>query len=214
MQNTLCSRTHGCRIESRKNLVHILELTDLSALHLIFFCWLLIMPSLASGFLCFGPATFVSVAFILSQFGQQGCSFLGVPDSEGQDKSIFDRVDTYPAYAGLYCWQGVDGKRWLYGVDYDGLQFARQMALATTIMGAVVWCFYVFSSCIKFHPTIWFVISLVLLATTVTQALQFQLFNSDPCSEGGCTLGTSSRLCISACVFWFVSALMTCGEYC
>jgi hypothetical protein len=172
-----------------------------------------IMPNLASGFLCFGPASFVSVAFILSQFGQQGCSFLGLPDSEGQDKSIFDRVDTYPAYAGLYCWQGVDGQRWLYGVDYDGLKFARQTALATTIMGAVVWCFYVFSSCIKFHPTIWFVMSLTLLATTVTQALQFQLFNSDLCSEG-CTLGTSSRLCISACVFWFVSALMTCGEYC
>lgn len=205
LQNTLLPVAR----ESTKNPVHRYIRTYWS-LKRISYSFVRIMPNLASGFLCFGPATFVSVAFILSQFGQQGCSFLG---NLNPDKSIFDRVDTSPAYAGLYCWQGVNGGRYLYGVDFDGLQFARQTALATTIMGAVVWCFYVFSSCIKFHPAIWFVMSLTLLATTVTQALQFQLFNSDRCSEG-CTLGTSSRLCISACVFWFVSALMTCGEYC
>uniref|UniRef100_A0A6U3WM62 MARVEL domain-containing protein n=1 Tax=Skeletonema marinoi TaxID=267567 RepID=A0A6U3WM62_9STRA len=166
------------------------------------------MPNLANGFLCFGPATFVSVAFILSQFAQQGCSFVGLP-SEGQDTNIFDKSTA--AYAGIYCWQGVGGQKWLYAYAWEGLGYARQMALASTVMGAVVWCFFLFSSCMRYHPAIWFLLSLILLATTVTQALQFQMFSNDVCSDGGCTLGTSSRVGISACVFWFISAIMTCG---
>mmetsp|Transcript_2371 Transcript_2371/g.5186 ORF Transcript_2371/g.5186 Transcript_2371/m.5186 type:complete len:225 (-) Transcript_2371:1864-2538(-) len=166
------------------------------------------MPNLANGFLCFGPATFVSVAFILSQFAQQGCSFVGLP-SEGQDTNIFDKSTA--SYAGIYCWQGVGGQKWLYAYAWEGLGYARQMALASTVMGAVVWCFFLFSSCMRYHPAIWFLLSLILLATTVTQALQFQMFSNDVCSDGGCTLGTSSRVGISACVFWFISAIMTCG---
>lgn len=165
----------------------------------------------ANGILCFGPATFVSVAFILSQFAQQGCSFIGLPESEGQNTGIFDKSTA--AYAGIYCWQGVTGQKWLYSVDWEGLGFAKDMALATTVMGAVVWCFYLFSSCMRYHPAIWFLLSLTLLATTITQSLQFQLFSNDLCSDGGCTLGTSSRVGISACVFWFISAIMTCGEF-
>ena len=165
----------------------------------------------ANGFLCFGPATFVSVAFILSQFGQQECSFVGLSDAEGQDTRFF--VKDNAAYAGIYCWQGVNGGKYYYPDDQpEKLQFARQMALATTVMGAAAWLFYLFSSCIKYHPAIWFLVSLVLLATTATQALQFQLFNDDLCSDGGCTFGRSTRLIISACVFWFISAIMTCGE--
>jgi hypothetical protein len=165
----------------------------------------------ASGFLCFGPATFVSVAFILSQFAQQGCSFIGLPESEGQNTDIFNKSSA--AYAGIYCWEGVAGQKWLYANDWEGLYSIRKLAIATTVMGAVVWCFYLFSSCVKYQPAIWFLLSLILLATTVTQALQFQLFNSDRCNDGGCTLGTSSRIGISACVFWFISAMMTCGEF-
>eukprot|EP00984_Skeletonema_dohrnii_P018910 scaffold8947_cov124-Skeletonema_dohrnii-CCMP3373.AAC.8 len=93
------------------------------------------MPNLANGFLCFGPATFVSVAFILSQFAQQGCSFVGLP-SEGQDTNIFDKNTA--AYAGIYCWQGVGGQKWLYAYAWEGLGYARQMALASTVMGAVL----------------------------------------------------------------------------
>ncbi len=153
----------------------------------------------------------MSVAFILSQFAQQGCSFIGLPESEGQNTGIFDKSTA--AYAGIYCWQGVTGQKWLYSFDWEGLGFAKDMALATTVMGAVAWCFYLFSSCMRYHPAIWFLLSLTLLATTITQALQFQLFSNDLCSDGGCTLGTSSRVGISACVFWFISALMTCGKY-
>lgn len=153
----------------------------------------------------------MSVAFILSQFGQQGCTFIGLPQSEGQNTRFFDQ--TTAAYAGIYCWQGVAGQKWMYSNDEpEGLVFARQMALATTVMGAVAWLFYVFSSCIRYHAAIWFLMSLVLLATTVTQALQFQLFSNDLCIDDGCTFGKSSRLVISACVFWFISAIMTCGE--
>ena len=141
----------------------------------------------------------------------RNCSFIGLPESEGQNTSIFDKSTA--AYAGIYCWQGAAGQKWLYSVDWEGLGFAKEMALATTVMGAVAWCFYVFSSCMRYHPAIWFLLSLILLATTVTQALQFQLFSNDLCSDGGCTLGKSSRIGISACVFWFISAIMTCGEY-
>ena len=154
----------------------------------------------------------MSVAFILSQFGQQDCSFVGLSDAEGQDTRFF--VKDNAAYAGIYCWQGVNGGKYYYPDDQpEKLQFARQMALATTVMGAAAWLFYLFSSCIRYHPAIWFLVSLVLCATTVTQALQFQLFNDDLCSDGGCTFGRSTRLIISACVFWFISAIMTCGEF-
>jgi hypothetical protein len=153
----------------------------------------------------------VSVAFILSQFAQQGCSFIGLPESEGQNTNIF--IKSSAAYAGIYCWEGVSGQKWLYSTDWEGLHSIRNLALATTVMGAVVWCFFLFSSCVKYPPAVWFMMSLILLATTVTQALQFQLFTSDRCIDGGCTLGTSARVGISACVFWFISAIMTCGEF-
>ena len=149
----------------------------------------------------------MSVAFILSQFAQQGCTFIGLPDTDLSDS--FPQAT--PAYAGIYCWQSITGQKWLYSNNWEGLDSVRQMALATTVMGAMAWCFYLFSSCIRYHPAIWFVMSLTLLATTVTQALQFQLFSRDVCSDGGCVLGTSSRVGISACVFWFISAIMTCG---
>lgn len=58
----------------------------------------------ANGFLCFGPATFVSCAFILSQFAQKGCRFIKLGDEgDNSDLSGGFVVDGVMAYAGLYC---------------------------------------------------------------------------------------------------------------
>ena len=164
----------------------------------------------------------MSVAFILSQFAQQGCQFIGVPPQSpffdtsssaylGVDEAIGWITEQGQLYAGIYCWTSAGGQRWEYGINYNELEFSNSMALATTVMGSVVICFYLFSSCMHYHPAIWFLLSLTLVATTMTQALQFRIFKSEIC-DVGCTLGRSSRLGISACVFWGVSAVMTCGE--
>lgn len=178
----------------------------------------MITKLLANGILCFGPATFVTCAFILSQFAQKGCQFITLNDgdemSDVSGGSVRDRVI---ASAGLHCWRSANGVNFVYNDSYYPFtsehETAQRMALATTIMGATAWGAYIFASCVRFPPVVWVFLSLTLAATCVCQGLIFRLFNSDWCSgdDDNCALGSSSKCGISACVFWGISSLMTCG---
>lgn len=168
-----------------------------------------IFKALANGFWCIGPFQFVSSAFILSQFAQKGCEFLKF--DVGDDA---DRLDGAMAYAGLTCYRAMNGVERMYADNYNygpEHDLARKMALSTLIMGATSWGFYWLASCIRFHAVIWVIISLTLAATCVCEGMMFKFFDADICDDGGCSLGTSSKCGISACVFWGVSSLMTCA---
>eukprot|EP01082_Thalassiosira_pseudonana_P002188 g2025.t1 g2025 contig11:556833-557509(-) len=66
---------------------------------------------LANGICCFGPATFVSAAFILSQFGSKGCEYIQLGDpNEVSDFFLRNQVD----YAGLYCFHTQSGVNYMY----------------------------------------------------------------------------------------------------
>jgi len=165
----------------------------------------------ANGCLCFGPASFVSAAFILSQFASRGCKFIDVdqPDSGFMSQLLLiDQVD----YLGVFCFQTENGVNYAYASDAvfsSEHALARNMAYATTIMGAIAWCFYVLASCLRFPPPLWLLVSSVIVATCVCEGLNFKWFSSNECDFFECDLATSSRCGISACVFWFISAIMT-----
>jgi len=172
---------------------------------------------LANGFLCFGPATFISCAFILSQFAQKGCRFIKLGDGETSDLSGGVVLDGAIEYAGLFCWQASNGMEFLYRDNFQYSsehELARKMALATTVMGATSWGAFFFAPCVRFPPPIWLLISLMLLATCITEGITFKFFDSDWCQAGAdCRLATSSKCGISACVFWGISFIMTCGIF-
>ncbi|KAL7547471.1 hypothetical protein ACHAWF_010765 [Thalassiosira exigua] len=165
----------------------------------------------ANGFLCFGPATFVSSAFILSQFAQKGCKFIRFED--GEDVS---RMDDVVESMGVDCWRSANGIDFRYSESYEFSsehQLARKMALATTIMGAIVWGSYFLASCVRFPTLIWLVMSLTLMATCICEGLMFRFFDDPVCQVSSCSLSTSSKCGISATVFWGISSLMTCGIF-
>ncbi|KAL7463173.1 hypothetical protein ACHAXS_003552 [Conticribra weissflogii] len=123
---------------------------------------------------------------------------------------LLDQVD----YLGVYCFQTENGINYAYASDAvfsSEHALARKMAYATTVMGAIAWCLYVLASCLRFPPALWLLASLVLVATCVCEGLNFKWFSSNECDVFECHLATSSRCGISACVLWFLSAIMTCG---
>lgn len=113
-------------------------------------------------------------------------------------------------------WRSANGVDFVYGPSFvysSEHELAQKMALATTIMGATVWGVYVLSSCIRFPPSLWLLVSLTLMATCICEGLTFKFFDTDWCQVTDCGLGTSSKCGISACVFWGISSLMTCGIF-
>jgi len=155
----------------------------------------------------------VSAAFILSQFGSKGCEYIQFGDpNEVSDFFLRNQVD----YAGLYCFHTQSGVNYMYSdvFEYSNEHsLARSMGLATTIMGAIAWCFYVVAICVRVPPFLWLLVSLTLVATCICEGLTFKFFSTDMCNVTECGLGTSSKCSISACVFWFISALMTCATF-
>ena len=119
-------------------------------------------------------------------------------------------------YAGIYCWRSTTGIDFTYGDVYEYSaehELARKMALSTTVMGATVFGAFFLSSCVRFPPAVWLLISLTLVATCICEGMIFMMFNSLWCQNTDCGLATSSRCGISAVVFWFISSLMSCGIY-
>ena len=119
-------------------------------------------------------------------------------------------------YAGLHCWRGAGGIDYTYSTNFEYSNehlLAQRMGLATTIMGATCWGLYFLSGCIRFPSFLWLGISLTLLATCICQGIMFKFFDTSQCESTDCTLATSSKCGIAACVFWGISSFMTCGVF-
>ena len=91
--------------------------------------------------------------------------------------------------------------------------FVRNMALAATVMGGTAWGLYIIASCVRFPPPMWLFVSTLLVATCICEGLCFRFFDTSVCDIAECGLGKSSRCSISACVFWAISAVMTCSVF-
>lgn len=119
-------------------------------------------------------------------------------------------------YAGIDCWRSTSGIDYVYGDNFNYSaehEFARKMAMATTIMGATSFGVYFLASCIRFPPALWLLISITLVATCICEGLIFKFFDTEWCENTDCELSTSSRCGISACVFWGLSSVMTGGVF-
>eukprot|EP00804_Cyclotella_cryptica_P008410 CCRYP_003930-RB/>CCRYP_003930-RB protein AED:0.10 eAED:0.10 QI:268/1/1/1/0/0/5/732/192 len=168
---------------------------------------------LANGICCFGPATFVSAAFILSQFGSKGCEFLSFGNSD--DIATYFNKNQVTG-AGFYCYHTLSGIDYYYSDNLafsDQVAFVQRMGIATTVLGATAWGFYIIASCIRFPPPIWLFVSMLLTATCVCEGLCFRFFDAPVCNITECSLGKSSKCSLSACVFWGLSSFMTCAVF-
>ena len=167
----------------------------------------------ANGIACFGPATFVSTAFILSMFAQRRCNFLSVNDENlnttGNGRSY--AVDD----VGVFCLRDTHGNNWLYSDGVNSLEAvkgAQSLSLATTIMGATAWALFALAGCVRIPPILWLLVSSILAATAVTEGLVYRdMFNN--CDGGECSRGTGAKCAIAAMTFWSVSTLMCFGVF-
>ena len=120
-------------------------------------------------------------------------------------------------YVGINCWQSNRGIDYVYSsrsFEYTSQHtMAQRAALATTIMGATAWGLYLLASCVKYPSFVWLGISLILSGACISQGVMFIFFKSDICSDTNCSLSTSSKCGIAACVFWGLSSIMTCGVF-
>lgn len=138
--------------------------------------------------------------------------FITIDNGDVTDLSDYRIMES----AGVFCWRSRNGLDYRYADNFpytSNHELARKMSLAITIMGAICWGSYFLASCVRFHPLIWLVISLTLLATCICEGLMFKFFDTDWCEDTNCSLGKSSRCGISACVFWGISSMMTCGVF-
>ena len=193
--------------------IHIITLSPFSITGLYHSYFTLIR---ANGLLCFGPSTFVSVAFILSMFAQWRCNYVNTGDLSTGGFIFNQSVKT----VGIHCWQTVGGVNYKYGSDFDTMNddvtTIQNLSIATTTMGGISWLVFFVASCCRFPSALWLLVGLVLAATAVTEGLVFQqVFGSDFCTEGGdmCEWGTGARCAISAMAFWGISSLMTCAMF-
>lgn len=121
-------------------------------------------------------------------------------------------------YAGINCWQSNRGIDYVYSsrsFEYTSQhKMAQQAALATKILGATSWALYLLASCVRHPSFVWLGISLIFVGTCISQGIMFIFFDSDLCSDNtNCSLSTSSKCGIAACVFWGLSSVMTCGVF-
>ena len=115
-------------------------------------------------------------------------------------------------------WKSTGGNDYIYDDEFtysDEHATTTKLALATTVLGATAFGVYFLASCIKFPNFLWLVISLTLVATCVCEGMILGTFaDTDWCDEtNNCELGKSARCGIAACVFWGLSAFMTCGVF-
>ena len=143
--------------------------------------------------------------------------FIQLSDDDTTDLSGGEITDEIMQYAGINCWQSNRGIDYVYSsrsFEYTSQHtMAQQAALATTIMGATAWGLYLLSSCVKYPPFVWLGISAILVGACISQGIMFIFFQSDLCSDTDCSLSTSSKCGIAACVFWGLSSIMTCGVF-
>ena len=143
--------------------------------------------------------------------------FIQLSDDDTTDLSGGEITDEIMQYAGINCWQSNRGIDYVYSsrsFEYTSQHtMAQQAALATTIMGATAWGLYLLASCVKYPPFVWLGISAILVGACISQGIMFIFFQSDLCSDTDCSLSTSSKCGIAACVFWGLSSIMTCGVF-
>ena len=142
--------------------------------------------------------------------------FIQLSDDETSDLTGSVVTTGVMQYAGLHCWRGSGGIDYTYSTNFEYSNehlLAQRMGLATTIMGATCWGLYFLSGCIRFPSFLWLGISFILLATCICQGIMFKFFDTSQCESTDCTLATSSKCGIAACIFWGISSFMTCGVF-
>eukprot|EP00565_Helicotheca_tamesis_P004174 CAMPEP_0185737256 /NCGR_PEP_ID=MMETSP1171-20130828/29977_1 /TAXON_ID=374046 /ORGANISM="Helicotheca tamensis, Strain CCMP826" /LENGTH=177 /DNA_ID=CAMNT_0028408131 /DNA_START=84 /DNA_END=617 /DNA_ORIENTATION=+ len=165
------------------------------------------MPELASGFLCFGPSFFASVAFTLTIIGNQLCDFVSVDDSSNLPM-VAGNVETL----GLWCYKNGRGS-WSYSDSWDfddEFHQARAFSITAASIGGCVWLFYLLSGCMRFGKGAFKVIGFFGILATLFEGLTFFILRSYVC-DNGCPIDTGAKCAISAIVFWFCAGIFSCG---
>jgi hypothetical protein len=175
-------------------------------------------PSGASGIFCLGPAIFVSAAWILSLYATSVCDFVKLDEDNVLRDESFN-----PRAVGMWCYQRDTSEShyenrytypsWVEDND-DELIRARAFSMTANACGFIAWVIYLFAACLQFPPPVFLVAGLACFLACFFEGMKFWLLKTDFCdpSNTGCSLDTGGRLCISACVLWFVASLMTCGH--
>ena len=106
----------------------------------------------ANGVLCFGPSTFVSLAFCLGLAASSLCDFVKL-DADNIRRPAVGSV-------GFWCYvPGNSNSRYAYGSYLDSqldskFDMARSLGLTANIIGFCIWLIYLFAGCLRFPPTI------------------------------------------------------------
>jgi hypothetical protein len=169
-------------------------------------------PSGANGIFCIGPSTIVSAAFFLSIYSSSVCDFVELDEDNALRETIFE-----PRAVGLWCYQQVgSGDRYELPdwMEDDGLTKARAFSTTANSCGFIAWLLYLFAACVPFPPPVFLVAGLACFMACLFEGLKFWILRSGFCDGDnlGCSMDTGGKLAISACVFWFVASLMTCGH--
>mmetsp|Transcript_18367 Transcript_18367/g.52988 ORF Transcript_18367/g.52988 Transcript_18367/m.52988 type:complete len:193 (-) Transcript_18367:50-628(-) len=170
---------------------------------------------------CCGPFFFVLVAFILSQIASKRCQYLSVPDG------TYLNARYLASDVGIWCFTMEGGTTVTYSEDgrinesvCDGtFRAAQGFSVASTALGAIVIIVMVLVPCCAplSGPRMYGGVGILLLLTCLMEGLTFLMLQSELCTcpnePNGCAceLTTGGNCGIAAAVFWFVSALLSCG---
>ena len=115
----------------------------------------------------------------------------------------------------MYCWITDDGEKLDYPGVYTGFnashEAARAFGIIAVVFGGLALIGVIVSVVASKHMPegTWFLTSGFVLTACIFECLKFVFFDSTLCVNG-CDIDTGSRLSISACVLWFVGALLGC----
>jgi len=117
-----------------------------------------------------------------------------------------------PRAIGLWCYRGMNGENYdLRDVTFDTMyNSARALGVTASCLGFIGWLFYLVATCFPFKPMIFRGVGCLMIINCMFQGLVFLLYRSDVCA-GGCSLDTSGKCAISACVFYFVGGVASCA---
>jgi hypothetical protein len=166
----------------------------------------------SSGIFCLGPSLIISAAFILSLYSSSICDFVELDDDNVLRETLFE-----PRAVGLWCYQQVgSGDRYELPdeLEDDELDQARAFSMTANCCGFIAWVFYLFAACVPFPPPLFLLAGLACVMACFFEGMKFWILRSGFCDGDnlGCSMDTGGRLAISACVFWFVASLLTCGH--
>jgi hypothetical protein len=169
-------------------------------------------PSGVNGICCIGPSMLVSAAFILSLYSTSVCDFV-----ELDEDNVIRDFAFQPRAVGLWCYQQEgSGNRYELPneLEDDELTQARAFSMTANSCGFIAWILYLFAACLPFPPPVFLVAGLACFMACLFEGLKFWILRSKFCDGDlkGCSMDTGGKLAISACVFWFVASLMTCGH--